>query len=78
MVVRSVSQPSEPAPPLQLPQPALQSIPHRPALQVAVPLVDEQTMPQPPQLFGLLVISVSHPSLGFPLQSPKPGLQAST
>src|SRR5882724_887261 len=47
---------------------------HRLELTCAVPLV-EQTMPQPPQLPGLLVVLVSQPSVAPPVQSPNPLLQ---
>jgi hypothetical protein len=42
---------------------------------VGVPFWTAQTFPQPPQLETLLVVAVSQPSLGLPLQSPYPAAQ---
>ena len=73
-MVRSVSQPFAGLP-SQLPKPALQTMAHWPPAQVAVPLVDGQTLPQPPQLLGLDCTLTSQPSKGLPLQFEKPVLQ---
>ena len=59
----------------QLPQPALQVIPHVLAPQVAVPLVPLHARPHDPQFVGLVVTLVSQPSVKMPLQLAKPGLQ---
>src|SRR5574337_468257 len=61
--------------PSQLAKPALQVMPHTLAAQVAVPLVELQTVPQAPQLVGLVVRSVSQPLLTRPSQLPQPALQ---
>lgn len=50
-------------------------MPHRPLVQLAVPLVESQTLLQPPQ-FPTVLRLVSQPSLKVgPLQSAKPALQ---
>ena len=62
-----VSQPLASSP-SQSVKPALQRMPQVP-LQVAVPLVLLQTMPQPPQLLVELFVLVSQPSPTLPSQS---------
>jgi hypothetical protein len=61
--------------PSQLPNPALQAIAHVPDWQRAVPLVELHTVPQPPQLEGLVATFVSQPLLTNPSQSAQPALQ---
>jgi hypothetical protein len=62
--------------PSQLPKNALHVIPHAPKVQVAVPLTDEQTWPQLPQLLGLVLVLISHPVASRPSQSEKPDRHA--
>src|SRR5262249_1962722 len=69
-----VSQPL-PAKPSQSAKPGLQAMLHAPELHAAVPFVLLQTLPQAPQLLGVLRL-VSQPLLARPSQLPKPGLQA--
>ena len=63
----------------QLPKPLLQLIEQLPALQLAMPPVELQTVPQPPQLLTSFCRSISQPSsvepACGPLQSEKPPLQ---
>ena len=47
--------------PSQLVNPASQTIEQTPAVQDGVPLVDGQTLPHPPQLFKLLLVSKQFP-----------------
>jgi hypothetical protein len=73
-VAMFVSQPSV-AMPLQSAKPALQAPTlHWEATQEGVPLGITQATPQPPQLVGLVVMSVSQ-SFGLSSQSPSPGAQ---
>jgi len=55
-------------------------MPHVPPMQLGVPVVEGQTLPQPPQLLTSVLVPVSHPLLGFPSQFLKPepqtGVQA--
>ena len=74
-VPRFVSQPFV-ALPSQLPNPTLQVIPHTPLAQVAVPLVESQTVPQPPQFAGAVLTFVSQPFAALLSQLPNPVLQA--
>ena len=60
VVVSEVSQPVS-ARPSQLPQPLVQAMPHRPALQEGVPLTVLHTVPQAPQWVTLVLVLVSHP-----------------
>jgi hypothetical protein len=48
---------------------------HELAEHTAVAFGREQTLPHAPQLESDVRRSVSHPFVGFPSQSPKPGLQ---
>jgi hypothetical protein len=45
---------------------------HTPPVQAADALWRLQVAPQAPQLFGLVLMLVSQPSAGLPLQSAKP------
>jgi hypothetical protein len=57
-------------------KPAGQTPEQTPAVHVAVPLEGVgQTWPQPPQLFGSVLVLTSHPSAVSWLQSAKPWLQ---
>src|SRR5512140_3605744 len=56
--------------------PGLQVIPHRPAVQVAVPFVELQAVPQAPQWSGSVSRFDSHPVATFASQSANPVLQA--
>ena len=64
----------------QFPNPVLQLMPHAPLVQLAMPPVELQTVPQPPQLFTSVCRSISQPSSVEPgcgpLQSEKPALHA--
>jgi hypothetical protein len=48
---------------------------HPPPEHAAVAFGSEHTLPQPPQWLTLVLVLVSQPSAGLPLQLPKPGLQ---
>jgi hypothetical protein len=72
-VLRSVSQPLVVLP-SQLPQPDLQVIAQTPPLQLGVPFVELQTLPQPPQLLTFELMSSSQPLPATPSQSPQPAL----
>src|SRR5579871_1300312 len=62
--------------PSQSAKPALQlPILHTPPTHAGVPLGTTQTVLQPPQWFGSLLVLVSQPSVGLLSQSEKPGLQ---
>jgi hypothetical protein len=72
-VCRLVSQPSV-ATPLQSAHPALQlATVHCEFAQPAVPFGAEHSAPHPPQLFGSVVVVVSHPLPGLLSQSAVPG-----
>jgi hypothetical protein len=61
---------------LQSAYPALQlPISHVPAVQLSLALGRLQTVPQPPQWFGLVLVLISQPSAGELLQSAYPELQ---
>ncbi len=72
-VERFTSQPF-PELPSQFAKPALQVIPQVEPVQVAVPFVELQTLPQAPQFEVSLVRCVSHPLPAFPSQFPNPAL----
>lgn len=69
LMLRFASQPLARLP-SQLPQPPVQTIPQLPPEQVAVPLVELQTVAHAPQLAGLLLVTVSQPLLTFASQLP--------
>jgi len=74
-VIRFDSQPSLTSA-LQSRWPAAQvTILHAPPEQVPVPFGGAQDLPQAPQCCRLVPRSISQPSAGSPLQSPKPGAQ---
>jgi hypothetical protein len=58
--------------PSQLPKPALHAIWHADDTQLAVPLIDEHTLPHAPQLLADCVRSTSHPFCACPSQLPCP------
>jgi len=77
-VLRSVSQPLVPIP-SQSPRPGEQvEPPHTPFTQFGVPACAGQTCPHAPQLFTSVLVLVSQPSLGLPLQSLNPEAQEGT
>ena len=62
---------------MQLLKPALQEKPHAPLEHVAPAFAGVgQALPQPPQCATVVRVLVSQPSVGLPLQSPKPMLHA--
>lgn len=73
-VLLFVSQPLS-AFPSQLRNGALQTMPHLPALQPAVPLVELHCLPQLPQLPGSVATFVSQPLASTPSQFSQPGSQ---
>jgi hypothetical protein len=73
LVCRLASQPLF-ALPSQLPKPALQVMLHAPLLQLGVPLVVLQALPQPPQLLTVFKL-ISQPFPLLPSQSAKPAAQ---
>ena len=56
-------------------KPGLQVPLQTPLAQLGVMLLDEQTLPHPPQLLASVFRLVSQPLAGLPLQLPKPALQ---
>jgi hypothetical protein len=61
---------------LQSPKPALQTKPQLPVEQIGDAFVTlGHTLPQPPQLDGLVLKSLSHPFAALLSQLPKPALQ---
>jgi hypothetical protein len=78
LVATLVSQPSA-ATPLQSAKPWEQATMRQVVMaQPDVALAKEHTSPQAPQLLGSFWRLASQPSIGFVLQSAKPGLQAKT
>jgi hypothetical protein len=71
-VLRGVSQPLTTLP-SQLPKPLLHAIWQVEPTHDGVPFVPLHTLPQAPQLVGLVVVFVSHPFPALPSQSPRPG-----
>ena len=72
--VRSVSHPSFKLMLLQSPQPESQVIPHLPALQEAVPLVELHLYRHAPQFDVSALVFTSQPLLATPSQSIRPGM----
>ena len=68
-VPRFVSQPLD-ARPSQFPKPTAQVMPQALPVQDAVPWVELQATPQPPQLVAEAVVSVSQPLTMLPSQLP--------
>jgi hypothetical protein len=78
VVLVLVSQPSAGLP-LQSPKPGLQlATAQLPPAHAGVPFAMEQALPQAPQWPTVVLVLVSQPSAGLPLQLPKPGLQLAT
>src|SRR5262245_36719310 len=77
LVSRLTSQPLSGSPSQSL-KVALQAMWQAPPTHEGVPFCDEQARLQPLQWAGSLVVSVSQPSPGRPLQSPKPTSQPAT
>jgi hypothetical protein len=78
LLVMLISQPSD-GTPLQFAKPELQlDTVQEPLEQAGVPFGALQLLPQPPQLFTLVLVLISQPFAGLPSQFAKPELQLAT